>query len=105
MTKGTSRLRRAVAIAVALGTIGFATQAGAVSAAVQYACMGDYFRYCSRHAVDSPGLRRCMNVNGHKLSRRCVSALVRAGEVSQAEVDRRAASSRRASRGLRARHR
>jgi hypothetical protein len=34
-------------------------------------------------------LRMCMDRNGHKLSKGCVNALIKAGEVSQAEVDRR----------------
>ena len=54
--------------------------------------MGDYFRYCSKHDPDSPGVRACMSANGHKLTKTCVNALVKAGEVSQAEVNRRSAS-------------
>jgi hypothetical protein len=68
----------------------FATQAGAVSMRVQIACASDYYAYCSQHTPDSPGVRQCMRTNGLKLSRVCVSALVAAGEVSQAEVARRA---------------
>ena len=37
-------------------------------------------------------LRSCMDRNGHKLSKMCVNALVKAGEVSQAEVERRQSS-------------
>ena len=36
----------------------------------------------------------CMDRNGHKLSKVCVNALVKAGEVSQAEVDRRKRAAR-----------
>jgi hypothetical protein len=37
-----------------------------------------------------------MSFHGHRLSKTCVNALVKAGEVSKAEVDRRAASRRSA---------
>ena len=72
----------------------FATQAGAASARVQAACAGDYLAYCSQHPTEGPGVRQCMRVNGFKLSKSCVNALIAAGEVSKAEVDRRAASGR-----------
>jgi hypothetical protein len=35
-----------------------------------------------------------MDRNGHNLSKICVNALVKAGEVSQSEVDRRKRASR-----------
>jgi hypothetical protein len=54
--------------------------------------MSDYFSYCSQHAVGSSALRRCMRNAGPRLSKRCVNALISAGEVSQREVSRRAAS-------------
>jgi hypothetical protein len=72
----------------------FATQAGAASARVQAACAGDYFAYCSQHPTEGPGVRACMRANGIKLSKGCVNALISAGEVSKAEVDRRAAAGR-----------
>ncbi|HEY5830633.1 MAG: hypothetical protein ACAH24_07775 [Hyphomicrobiaceae bacterium] len=72
----------------------FATQAGAASARVQAACAGDYLAYCSQHPTEGPGVRACMRANGIKLSKVCVNALIAAGEVSKAEVDRRAAAGR-----------
>jgi hypothetical protein len=51
--------------------------------------MSDYFSYCSQHEVGSQALRQCMRQAGPKLSKRCIGALVAAGEVSQVEVDRR----------------
>ena len=69
------------------------TQASAVSANVRNACVGDYFNFCAGMEVGSKELRRCFNKNGAKLSSGCVSALVAAGEVSQAEVNRRAGKS------------
>jgi hypothetical protein len=93
----TSTLRRILALALVSGGLAVQVgQAGAVSLSVQYACMGDYFRYCSKHDPDGPGVRSCMSANGHKLTKTCVNALVKAGEVSQAEVDRRASSRRSA---------
>ena len=67
------------------------TAASAVSMRVQTACASDYMAYCSRHDPDGPGVRRCMRANGLKLSQGCVNALIAAGEVSKAEVARRAA--------------
>ncbi|MGE3711393.1 MAG: hypothetical protein AB7G35_17190, partial [Hyphomicrobiaceae bacterium] len=90
-------LRRAATAAIVAGVMAAQiSQAGAVSLSVQYACMGDYFRYCSAHDADSPGVRRCMSANGHRLTQTCVNALVKAGEVSQAEVNRRAARAKSA---------
>jgi len=78
----------AAALAVSAG------EAGAVSGRVKLACASDYFAYCSQHPVNSPGVRQCMRDNGERLSKRCVNALVAEGEVSEAEVARRAASLR-----------
>jgi hypothetical protein len=96
MTSTTSMIRRILAVTLVSGGLAVqGNQASAVSLSVQYACMGDYFRYCSQHDPDGPGVRSCMSGNGHRLTKTCVKALVRAGEVSQAEVNRR--SSRRRS--------
>jgi hypothetical protein len=62
------------------------TQASAVSRAVKMACASDYFAHCSMHAVGSPGVRKCMRAVGPRLSPRCVSALVAAGEVSTSKI-------------------
>lgn len=66
--------------------------AAAVSLGVKIACASDYYAYCSRHAVGSPGVRRCMRSHGLKLSNRCINALITAGEVSKAEIERRTAA-------------
>ena len=87
--------RSALTVALLLGALAFPlSQAGAVSNAVKVACLSDYLANCSSHQVGSPQLRQCMSAAGPKLSRGCVSALIAAGEVSQAEVSRRAASLR-----------
>lgn len=82
---------RAVFAAMAL-TVGLSSQAGAVSLGVKLACASDYYSYCSQHPVGSSGVRQCMRSHGPQLSKRCVNALISAGEVSQAEVDRRRAA-------------
>jgi hypothetical protein len=80
---------------LALGALAlFVTEAGAVSARVSMACASDYFAYCSQHSPEGAGVRKCMRTNGLRLSLSCVNALVAAGEVSKAEVDRRAAEAR-----------
>lgn len=74
-----------------------AQPAAAVSIAVKMACMSDYLSNCSQHAIGSPGVRSCMRAVGARLSKGCVRALVGAGEVSQAEVERRKAAMQSAS--------
>ena len=56
---------------------------------VQQACAADYRAYCGEYGLETAGLRTCMDRVGNSLSKACVHALVRAGEVSQAEVNRR----------------
>lgn len=88
------RLRiAAVALAVAVLHAGMhASQASAASLMVQLACASDYYAYCSKHDPNGKGVRACMNANGSRLSKRCVNALISAGEISKAEVARRAAA-------------
>ena len=52
-------------------------------------CERDYHAYCGKYGLDSPALRTCMNKHGHSLSHGCIEALIDAGEVSRAEVERR----------------
>jgi hypothetical protein len=82
-----------VALAVGAMLLGVA-EASAASARVTAACASDYFAYCSQHDPDGPGVRQCMRANGLKLSMGCVNALIAAGEVSKAEVARRARAAR-----------
>lgn len=84
--------RLALAAALLAGNvIAGAGAASAVSLRVQLACASDYFAYCSKHPTEGSKVRQCMSANGHKLSSSCVNALIAAGEVSKAEVARRAA--------------
>jgi hypothetical protein len=71
-----------------------AAQAQPITKAVQAACKNDYKQYCGEYGLETAGLRSCMDRNGHNLSKICVNALVNAGEVSQAEVDRRKRAAR-----------
>lgn len=59
------------------------------SKALQQACTADYKKYCGEYGIETEALRICMDKNGHTLTKTCVRALIDAGEVSQAEVDRR----------------
>ena len=89
--------RRTLAALLAVAATGvLTTQAGAVSLGVKLACASDYYSYCSHHPVGSVGVRQCMRSHGPQLSKRCINALISAGEVSQTEVDRRRAASRAA---------
>ena len=74
---------------LAAACIAGAAAAGPITKAVQSACKNDYKNYCGEYGLETSALRSCMDRNGHKLSKICVSALVKAGEISQAEVDRR----------------
>lgn len=86
---------RILAAAIALGSVAIhSSQASAVSLSVQLACATDYYAYCSKHDPDGPGVRGCMRAAGPKLSNRCVNALIGAGEVSKAEVERRTAENK-----------
>lgn len=66
-----------------------ASSAFAYSGAVKGACRADYKRFCGVHAVDDPGLRRCMDKAGRSLSRSCVAALVNSGMVSKSRATQR----------------
>jgi len=88
-------VRGVAAVAFMLGGATLApVHADAFSTQVKMACASDYFSHCSQHGLSGPGVRQCMRDAGPQLSKRCVNALVSAGEVSQAEVQRRSASLR-----------
>jgi Spy/CpxP family protein refolding chaperone len=52
-------------------------------------CADDYRKFCHQWGLETKGLENCMRKHGDKLTNACVAALVKAGEVSQAEVNRR----------------
>ncbi len=82
-----------IACVVIAGVAGTAPSI-AIGLRTKFACVNDYRSYCSAHAVGSRELRQCMNTNGHRLSKRCINALVADGEISASEVARRAAGNR-----------
>ncbi len=63
-------------------------QAGTVSKDMQTYCVNDYKKFCGDWGLNSSGLNLCMRKAGPSLSPACVQALVKAGKVSQAEVDK-----------------
>lgn len=84
-----------VALSLIAGVSAISTMNGVASAnsmSVQLACASDYYAYCSKHDPDGQAVRACMRVNGSRLSDRCFNALVAAGEVSKADVSRRASA-------------
>ena len=62
--------------------------AAAIPKDVQTNCVNDYKRFCGDYGLGSNALKLCMKKAGPSLSPACVQSLVRAGQVSQAEVDK-----------------
>jgi hypothetical protein len=69
--------------------VGAARAQHTYSKAVQKACANDYHSHCGQYGIETDALRICMDKAGQALSKTCVDALVDAGEVSRAEVERR----------------
>jgi hypothetical protein len=63
-------------------------QAGTITKDMQNNCANDYKKFCGDYGLQSAALNLCMKKAGPGLSPACVQALVKAGKVSQAEVDR-----------------
>lgn len=87
-------MREIFAFATIVLCVGFGNEAAAeqsrYSEALQQACMADYKKLCGEYGIETAALRTtCMDKNGHSLTKTCLNALIDAGEVSQAEVDRR----------------
>src|SRR3990172_6838947 len=90
-------LRRAVlstgALILMLGCVVSAptmvfAQAGNISKDMQNYCVNDYKKFCGDYGLQTAALNLCMKKAGPSLSPACVSALVAAGKVSQADVDK-----------------
>jgi hypothetical protein len=71
----------------ALASEAFA-QAGTITKGMQNNCANDYKKFCGDYGLQTAALNLCMKKAGPGLSPACVQALVQAGKVSQAEVDR-----------------
>lgn len=63
-------------------------QAGTISKDMQNNCVNDYKKFCGDYGLQTAALNLCMRKAGPGLSPACVQALVKAGKVSQAEVDK-----------------
>jgi hypothetical protein len=66
-----------------------AAWAAPISQRERQECRDDYKKFCGEYGLETQALRDCMDRAGQGLSKGCVQALIQAGEVSQAEVDRR----------------
>ncbi|MFA5958408.1 hypothetical protein [Hyphomicrobium sp.] len=86
------------AIVAVAATVPMAGNAFALSLKVQMACASDYYAHCSSYSPYGSQVRSCMRGVGAGLSKRCVDALVAAGEVSAKEVARRGGVSETAAR-------
>jgi len=63
-------------------------QAGTISKGMQNNCANDYKKFCGDYGLQTAALNLCMKKAGPSLSPACVQALVQAGKVSQADVDK-----------------
>lgn len=63
-------------------------QAGTITKDMQNSCTNDYKKFCGDYGLQTAALNLCMKKAGPGLSPACVQALVKAGKVSQAEVDK-----------------
>jgi hypothetical protein len=63
-------------------------QAGTITKGMQNNCANDYKKFCGDYGLQTAALNLCMKKAGPSLSPACVQALVQAGKISQAEVDK-----------------
>lgn len=64
------------------------SQAGTITKGMQNNCANDYKKFCGDYGLQTSALNLCMKKAGPSLSPACVQALVQAGKISQAEVDK-----------------
>jgi hypothetical protein len=91
MTWTSARLPAAFALALCLSSALASealAQAGTITKGMQNNCANDYKKFCGDYGLQTAALNLCMKKAGPGLSPACVQALVQAGKVSQAEVDR-----------------
>lgn len=82
---------KGIKVALALAALAVSgSNALAVSQRVKIACRGDYFAFCSQHAVGSQSLRQCMRAHAKQLSSGCKTALIESGEAGKSYVARKA---------------
>ena len=63
-------------------------QAGTITKGMQNNCVNDYKKFCGDYGLQTSALNLCMKKAGPSLSPACVQALVQAGKVTQADVDK-----------------
>ena len=63
-------------------------QAGNITKGMQNNCVNDYKKFCGDYGLQTAALNLCMRKAGPSLSPACVQALVQAGKISQAEVEK-----------------
>lgn len=84
-----ARLPAALAlILVCLGPSMAFAQAGTITKDMQNFCVNDYKKFCGDYGLQSSALNLCMRKAGPSLSPACVQALVKAGKITQAQVDK-----------------
>lgn len=76
------------AASVCLNSSAVWAQAGTITKEMQNNCANDYKKFCGDYGLQTSALNLCMRKAGPSLSPACVRALVHAGKISQAEVDR-----------------
>jgi hypothetical protein len=79
----------AILVALGLAFLSGLVHARPITEAEKNHCAEAYRKYCSEYGLESAALRNCMSRNGKSLSNACIEALIDAGEVSRAEVQRR----------------
>lgn len=63
-------------------------QAGTITKAMENNCANDYRKFCGDYGLQTAALNLCFRKAGPSLSPACVQALVQAGKISQADVNR-----------------
>jgi hypothetical protein len=76
-----------VLIFACLGPSAAFAQAGTITKDMQNFCVNDYKKFCGDYGLQTAALNLCMRKAGPGLSPACVGALVRAGKITQAQVD------------------
>ena len=78
-----------ILVAVSLCGYAFSSNAKPITEDEKRFCATAYHKYCGEYGLESSALRLCMDRNGRSLGHNCIEALIDAGEVSRAEVERR----------------
>ena len=88
-----NRATAAICLVFALPLLGLVpsealAQAGTITKGMQNNCVNDYKKFCGDYGLQTAALNLCMRKAGPSLSPACVQALVQAGKISQADVDK-----------------